>query len=68
MYSEEDNSRFLIVCRPAEVLGDDMCLRMGRPELPMANTFSVGSAFNDNINIGLTWWLGFKERLLRHLN
>ena len=65
MYSEEDSSRFLIVCRPAEVLGDDMCLRMGRPtDFTMANTFSVGYGFQrHNINIGLTWWLGFQRAL-----
>jgi hypothetical protein len=65
MFSEEDASRFLIVCRPAEVLGDDMCLRKGRPmDFSVSNTFSVGYGIKRHFfNAGLTWGLGFQRAL-----
>ena len=65
MFSEEDSSRFLIVCRPEEVLGDDMCMRRGRPtDFFVSNTLSLGYGIQRHFfGMGLTWGLGFQRAL-----
>ena len=59
--SEEQANAFLVVCRPQEVLGENMCMRRGRPsDYRMSNTLALGYGLgNHSLGVSLTWSMGF---------
>lgn len=66
MNSEEEANAFLVVCRPQEVLGENMCMRRGRPsDYRVSNTIALGYGIGGGHSVGmsLTWSLGFLRAL-----